>query len=120
MIGRAFILNGVPMTAVGVMPSRFTKQAADMYKPVALSRADPELANRFFLFQARLKPGVTLEQAAADLDIVAHGTSDWGPIPMQATGRRGVRWRPPPACDTTHSIRIPVLRGRCFLARAVH
>ena len=72
VIGRAFILNGIPTTAVGIMPSRFTKQAADMYKPVALSRADPQLANRFFLFQARLKPGVTLEQAAADLDIVAH------------------------------------------------
>jgi predicted permease len=72
VIGRAFILNGVPTTAVGVMPSRFTKQAADMYKPVALTRADPQLANQFFLFQARLKPGVTLEQAAADLDIVAH------------------------------------------------
>jgi predicted permease len=72
VIGRAFVLNGIPTTAVGVMPSRFTKQAADMYKPVALSRADPQLANRFFMFQARLKPGVTLEQAAADLDLVAH------------------------------------------------
>jgi putative ABC transport system permease protein len=72
VIGRSFILNGIPTTAVGIMPSRFTKQAADMYKPVALTRADPQLANRFFLFQARLKPGVTLEQAAADLDIVAH------------------------------------------------
>ena len=72
VIGRSYTLNGIPTTAVGVMPSRFTKQAADMYKPVALTRADPELANRFFLFQARLKPGVTLEQAAADLDIVAH------------------------------------------------
>jgi predicted permease len=72
VIGRAFTLNGIPTTAVGIMPSRFTKQAADMYKPVALTRADPELADRFFLFQARLKPGVTLEQAAADLDNVAH------------------------------------------------
>ena len=72
VIGRSFILNGIPTTAVGVMPSRFTKQNADMYKPVALTRADPQLANRYFLFQARLKPGVTLEQAAADLDIVAH------------------------------------------------
>jgi putative ABC transport system permease protein len=72
VIGRSFILNGIPTTAVGVMPSRFTKQAADMYKPIALTRADPQLANRFFNFQARLKPGVTLEQAAADLDLVAH------------------------------------------------
>jgi predicted permease len=72
VVGRSFTLNGVPMTAVGVMPARFTKLAADIWRPVALTRSDPQLANRFFMFQARMKPGVTLEQAAADLDLVGH------------------------------------------------
>jgi putative ABC transport system permease protein len=72
VVGRTLTLNGIPTTAVGVMPARFTKQAADMWRPIALTRSDPQLANVFFLFQARLKPGVTLEQAAADLDLVAH------------------------------------------------
>ena len=72
VVGRTLVLNGVPRTIVGVMPARFTKLAADLWIPVKLSRADPEIQNRFYVFQARLKPGVTLEQARADLDAVAH------------------------------------------------
>ena len=72
VVGRVLTLNGVPTTVVGVMPPRFTKLAADLYRPIALNRADPALARRVFLFQARLKPGVTLAQASADLDALAH------------------------------------------------
>ena len=54
------------------MPARFTKLAADLWRPVALSRADPLVNKRYFVFQAKMKPGVTLAQAAADLDLVAH------------------------------------------------
>ena len=41
VVGRTFVLNGVPTTCVGVMPPRFTKQAADLWKPMRLDRADP-------------------------------------------------------------------------------
>jgi predicted permease len=72
IVGRSLVLNGVPTTCVGVMPPRFTKIAADLWRPVALNRADPLVNKRYFVFQARLKPGVTLAQAAADLDVIAH------------------------------------------------
>jgi putative ABC transport system permease protein len=72
VVGRVLVLNGVPTTCVGVMPARFTKIAADLWRPVALNRADPLVNKRYFVFQARLKPGVTLAQAASDLDIIAH------------------------------------------------
>jgi putative ABC transport system permease protein len=72
VVGRVLTLNGAPTTVVGVMPARFTKQAADLYRTVALNRADPQLKDRFFNFQAKLKPGVSIAQAAADIDIVAH------------------------------------------------
>jgi putative ABC transport system permease protein len=71
VVGRTFTLNGVPATAVGVMPARFTKMNADLYRPVVLSRADPAINKRYFVFQARMKPGVTLAQAAADMTLVA-------------------------------------------------
>jgi putative ABC transport system permease protein len=71
VLGRTFILNGVPTTCVGVMPQRFTKLAADLYRPVALNRGDPHVNRRFFMFQARLKPGVTFQQAQADMDVIA-------------------------------------------------
>jgi putative ABC transport system permease protein len=71
ILGQSFVLNGVPTTLVGIMPPRFTKLAADLWRPVALDRADKEIANRYFAFQARLKRGVTLEAAAADIDVIA-------------------------------------------------
>jgi putative ABC transport system permease protein len=71
VVGRTFTLNGVATTCVGVMPQRFTKLGADLYRPVTLNRGDPELSRRFFMFQARLKPGVTFQQAEADLDVIA-------------------------------------------------
>jgi predicted permease len=71
VIGRTFVLNGVPTTCVGVMPPRFTKQGADLWKPLKLDRADPKLSKRSFVFQAKLKRGVTFDQATAEMDIVA-------------------------------------------------
>ncbi len=45
--------------------------AADFYLPVSLDRADPEQRDRFFRLQARLKPGVTLAEAEAEVNLVA-------------------------------------------------
>jgi predicted permease len=72
ILGRTFELNGVPTILVGIMPARFTKLGADLWRPVALTRADPQIARRYFMFQARLKPGVTMQQAEADIDLLAH------------------------------------------------
>ena len=63
ILGRTFVLNEKPTTLVGIMPKRFTKRAADLYQPAELDRAD----ERWFIFQGRLKPGVTLKQVEADL-----------------------------------------------------
>jgi putative ABC transport system permease protein len=71
VVGRSFVLNGIPTTLVGVMPPRFTKLAADLYLPVVLDRANPEQSRRFFVLQARLKPGITLEEAEAEVGLVA-------------------------------------------------
>ncbi len=54
------------------MPRRFTKLGADLWRPVRLDRSNAEISRRYFMFQARLKPGVTLDQAAADMNVIAH------------------------------------------------
>ena len=71
LIGKTFVLNGVPTTLVGVMPQRFFKLGADLYKPVVLDRADPVQSRQYFRLQARLRPGVSLAQAEAEVDLVA-------------------------------------------------
>src|SRR5258708_4688354 len=71
ILGRTFILNGVPTTLVGIMPKRFTKRGADLWRPIALDRADAETNKKYFLLQARLKPGVTLREVESDIDVIA-------------------------------------------------
>jgi putative ABC transport system permease protein len=68
VLGRTFILNGQPSLLVGIMPKRFTKRGADLWQPANL---DPTDKDRWFIFQAWLKPGVTLQQAQADLQPIA-------------------------------------------------
>jgi putative ABC transport system permease protein len=63
ILGRSFTLNGTPMTLVGIMPKRFTKRGAELWVPADLDPA----SDRWFVFQGRLRPGVTLKQVEADL-----------------------------------------------------
>jgi putative ABC transport system permease protein len=72
IIGQTYVLNGVPTTLVGVMPQRFTKLGADLWRPIVLNRADPTVNQQYFMLQGRLKPGVTLDQVAADADVITH------------------------------------------------
>lgn len=69
-IGRTYVLNDVPTTLVGVMPPNFAKLGAEAYLPVALERAGAEMAQRFLL-QARLRRGVSLQEAEAEITAVA-------------------------------------------------
>jgi putative ABC transport system permease protein len=87
VLGKTFTLNGMPTTLVGIMPQRFTKLAADLWRPIVLNRGDPALKGRFFMFQAKLKPGVTLAQAAADVDVIARRVAQDNPklYPKQFT-----------------------------------
>src|SRR5688572_20727275 len=71
IVGKKFVLNNVPTTLVGIMPPRFTKLGADLWQAAAMNRADPEISRQYWNFQAKLKPGVTIQQAQADIDILA-------------------------------------------------
>ncbi len=71
IVGRSFVLNGVPTTLVGIMPPRFAKRGADLWQPSRLDRADPQERGLFYSLQARLKPGATREQAEAEFQVVA-------------------------------------------------
>jgi putative ABC transport system permease protein len=72
ILGRTFVLNGTSRTLVGVMPPRFTWWGSDLWIPAPLDRSDPEARQRGFVLQAHLKPGVTMQQAEADLTVIAH------------------------------------------------
>jgi len=84
VIGRKLRLNGVDFTVVGVAPERFT--GLDLYVHPGLYiplMMEPRLSNssddhmlesrsqRGLLVKGRLKPGVTLGQARAELEVIA-------------------------------------------------
>jgi predicted permease len=72
IVGRTFVLNNVPTTLIGVMPPRVTKLGADLWIPVVPDRGRAEKDAHFYMFQAHLKPEVTLRQAQADVNVIAH------------------------------------------------
>jgi predicted permease len=76
-IGKAMTLNGIGYTIVGVIPAKFRLYSGDItqvYVPIGQWN-DPAFRNRRIGMGmrviGRLKPGVTLEQARADMDRVS-------------------------------------------------
>jgi putative ABC transport system permease protein len=68
VVGRTVVLDGTPHTIVGVMPPAFRHPyRAEVWVPIAL-RIDPAVPIGNYLYApARLKPGVTLDQARRSL-----------------------------------------------------
>ena len=71
LVGTKFVLNGTPTTLIGIMPPRISKLGAEVWLPVRLDPADPVNGSGFYQFQARLRPGVTLEAAEAEMNVLA-------------------------------------------------
>ncbi|MCP9495779.1 MAG: ABC transporter permease [Pyrinomonadaceae bacterium MAG19_C2-C3] len=81
IIGRSVVLSNQPMTVIGVTPANFTGTiigiSPDVFVPVNMHAEmpnSPELNNRgarSWLTLGRLKPGVSIEGAQAELNTVA-------------------------------------------------
>jgi putative ABC transport system permease protein len=71
ILGKTFTLNGTPATLVGIMPPRFIFYDADVWIARAMERGDPRASRDYWIFLAKLKRGVTREQAQADIELVA-------------------------------------------------
>jgi predicted permease len=83
VIGQTLTLNGNNFTIVGVLPTEFSLdkevmpavngiERADVLLPLPMSEADrTDRDHEDYNIFARLKPGVTLAQAQAELDVIA-------------------------------------------------
>jgi predicted permease len=75
VLGRMIQLNDTPAEVIGVMPAsfRFVYPDNDLWGAFRLNRSQPwrETAGRFMKVVARLKPGVTMTAARADMDVIA-------------------------------------------------
>jgi predicted permease len=72
VIGRTMEVNGVSHTIIGVMPPGFAFPArTELYVPLAPSEGRRNARGSFWLpVVGRLKPGITVAQANADLNVI--------------------------------------------------
>ena len=70
IVGRSVTLNREPHTIVGVMPagSAFDRGFSDMWRPLAFGPGELTRNYHWLQVMARLKPGVTVEQARARME----------------------------------------------------
>ena len=76
IVGRTIRVNGVPSVVIGVMPDNFGFPAtAELWQPLALLSAEERDDRRYRAVDAfgRLRAGVSLDQATADLGRVMNG-----------------------------------------------
>jgi predicted permease len=98
VLGKTFRIEGVDSTVVGVMPAGFESveqwyqgKSVDVWEP-----PDPERpmyvkrTDRWSLPVARLKPGATLAQAQAEMDVIARGLEQAYPESNKGIGEKVV------------------------------
>jgi putative ABC transport system permease protein len=96
IVGKQITLNGANYTVIGVMPRGFIfpDRLTQIWTPIGLS--DKDLANRtshYLHVIARLKPGVSLKTANADLAVVAQNLAKQFPDTNAKVGAYAVPLR---------------------------
>jgi putative ABC transport system permease protein len=77
VVGRSILLNGESYTVIGVLPgaSEFDRRGNDLWIPLAFPPDAPRNYHSYGAV-ARLKRGVTLEQAQAEMSAIAAGIAE--------------------------------------------
>jgi putative ABC transport system permease protein len=75
ILGTTLTINGQARTLVAIMPPRFLFDGADVWIPIRLNRNGGSDQPAYMAALGVLKPGVTLQAAAADLNIIAKRVS---------------------------------------------
>jgi predicted permease len=106
ILGRVVHFDQTPFTIIGVLPEGFTigrdfTAGAEFWTPVGHDSVNyRDRTNHSYRAVGRLKPGVTIEQAAVDVDRIIHENAD-----PAKQGTRLVEWQ----SDQTRDARAPLL-----------
>ena len=73
IVGKPVSVNGVPMLIAGVMPPSFTFPSRDIefWRPMGIGVADASRGGHFLAAIGRLKAGVPIEQAGAEMKAIS-------------------------------------------------
>jgi putative ABC transport system permease protein len=88
LVGQPIRLDGVPYVVIGILPanSPFDRTWAKLWRPLAFTPEEMTRDYHWLSAIARIKPGVTFEQAQANMDAIGariardypHSNKDWG------------------------------------------
>ncbi|HEY6971628.1 MAG TPA: ABC transporter permease [Candidatus Angelobacter sp.] len=86
LIGRTITVNAAPATVVGVVPAALTLfSGSDIFTPLVIDPAKEIRLNHVITVFGRVKPGVSIEQAQAEMDTISSQLGkdypeikDWG------------------------------------------
>jgi len=75
VLGRKVLLDNAETTIIGVMPKGFdfANSTTDFWAPIGFTPQQLTSTASFILVAGRLKPGVSMQQAQAEMDSIAHG-----------------------------------------------
>jgi len=95
IIGSTILINDRPRRIAAVMPRGFTFPAAetDLWLPLRLEAvhfADENRGNEYYQMIARLRPGVTVQQAQAEMDVITAAVIDR--VPDRTSFLKQTRW----------------------------
>lgn len=94
IVNRTITLNNESYTVVGVMPDAFRFGRDEMWTPIAFTPeqlANDSRGSEYLDVMARLKPGVTIEQAQAEIDFIARRIMEANPESYPADSGWGVK-----------------------------
>ena len=98
VVGKQINVSGKPYTIVGVTPRNFpmlpvtlVDGPAQFYRPVAEKHDDKERLSRHLRAIARLKPGVSVQQAQSDLEVINRSLAKQFPDEYSTTGVRVIK-----------------------------
>jgi len=82
-IGQSLMVNGAPREVIGVLPDTFQFLTANplVVMPMKIDRATIHAAGFNYQAVARLKPGVTIQQANADVERLLPSLTERFPLP---------------------------------------
>ncbi|HEV7414383.1 MAG TPA: ABC transporter permease [Casimicrobiaceae bacterium] len=131
IVGQTLVLNGRPLTVIGVTPEGFhgtTVLTSDLWVPVNMvgelaSRLPPAILtsreSAWLVMGARLKPGVTVGQAQAELANIGRALEQEFPDANRGRGLRVVASSPVPGDGAPVAAFMAVLMAIVMLVLAI-
>jgi predicted permease len=90
IVGQSVQINGAPYEVIGIMPPGFllptdfrNPEPSQLWAPLQMNPASTDHGSHGLYAAARLKPGITVQQAAEDLHGIARALTSEGFYPVQ-------------------------------------